>query len=254
MDLLTWITLALLPAFLMMDLLKRKRRYSVTVDWRIRAFVVTVINFLFTMQVGTWWGMLFGEAHLVDGSSWGVVGGAVLGVLIYELFHYAYHRLAHRWNVLWRAGHQMHHSAESLDVFGAFYLHPLDAALFTTISSLVFYPLLGLAPLAAAWCAAILTFNAVFQHADIKTPQWLGYLIQRPESHSLHHARGVHAYNYSDLPLWDMVFGTFKNPSEFACEQGFYDGASKRILAMLVGRDVSQAEQAQEAFEDPALA
>ena len=38
--------------------------------------------------------------------------------------------------------------------------------------------------------------------ANVRTPQWLGYLVQRPESHSVHHQRGVHAYNYSDLPLF----------------------------------------------------
>jgi sterol desaturase/sphingolipid hydroxylase (fatty acid hydroxylase superfamily) len=31
-------------------------------------------------------------------------------------------------------------------------------------------------------------------------------------NHALHHERGVHAYNYGDIALWDMVFGTFKDP------------------------------------------
>ena len=48
----------------------------------------------------------------------------------------------------------------------------------------------------------------------------------------------LHAYNYADLPLWDMVFGTFKNPERFEAEAGFYEGASRRVGAMLLGRDV----------------
>jgi sterol desaturase/sphingolipid hydroxylase (fatty acid hydroxylase superfamily) len=52
----------------------------------------------------------------------------------------------------------------------------------------------------------------MFQHANLRTPRWLGYIIQRPESHGIHHERGLHAFNYADLPLWDMVFGTFRNP------------------------------------------
>ncbi|MFO7603214.1 MAG: sterol desaturase family protein, partial [Gammaproteobacteria bacterium] len=89
--------------------------------------------------------------------------------------------------------------------------------------------------------ALFLTFNAMFQHANISTPRWLGYLIQRPESHAIHHGKAVHRYNYSDLPLWDMVFGTFDNPRADAVPTavGFYPGASARLLAMLVGRDVS---------------
>jgi sterol desaturase/sphingolipid hydroxylase (fatty acid hydroxylase superfamily) len=51
----------------------------------------------------------------------------------------------------------------------------------------------------------------VFQHANGDTPHGLGYLIQRPQSHAIHHQRGVHAFNYADLSLWDMVFGTFRN-------------------------------------------
>jgi sterol desaturase/sphingolipid hydroxylase (fatty acid hydroxylase superfamily) len=46
---------------------------------------------------------------------------------------------------------------------------------------------------------------------------WLGYFIERPESHSLHHQRGVHRHNDADLPVLDMLFGTFHNPREHAC-------------------------------------
>ena len=54
----------------------------------------------------------------------------------------------------------------------------------------------------------------------------------------MHHARGVHAFNYADLPLWDLVFGTFRNPPAFEAETGFWDGASKRVGKLLLGRDV----------------
>jgi sterol desaturase/sphingolipid hydroxylase (fatty acid hydroxylase superfamily) len=135
----------------------------------------------------------------------------------------------------------MHHSAESLDAFGAYYLHPLDAAMFTTIGSLLFFPLLVVTTESGVIGTLFLTFNAMFQHANIKTPQWLGYFIQRPEMHAVHHARGIHRYNYADLPLWDMVFGTFLNPKTVTkLATGFYNGASARISAMLIGRDVSK--------------
>ena len=88
----------------------------------------------------------------------------------------------------------------------------------------------------------MLTFLAVFQHAGVRTPGWLGALIQRPESHAIHHQQGVHAYNYADLPLWDMVFGTYRNPQTALprAPVGFYDGASSRIVDMLRFRDVSK--------------
>ena len=74
---------------------------------------------------------------------------------------------------------------------------------------------------------------------NIRTPQWLGYVIQRPEAHGLHHARGIHAYNYGSLGIWDLVFGTFRNPARFDDPTGFWDGASTRMGAMLIGRDIA---------------
>jgi len=238
-----YLTLALIPGFILLDLFHRSRRYTPPRGWRLRALAVTVAIFFFTGWVAALWGSLFVGVSMIDGSGLGALGGALVGVLVYQLIHYWYHRAAHTWSWLWRAGHQMHHSAESLDAFGAYYLHPLDAALFTTWSSLVFFPLLGLTTEAGVLGALFLTFNAMFQHANIRTPHWLGYIIQRPESHNLHHARGIHRHNYADVPAIDWLFGTLRNPCELApTETGFEPGASARIFAMLIGRDMTAAD------------
>lgn len=88
------------------------------------------------------------------------------------------------------------------------------------------------------------TFLSIFQHSNVRTPRWLGYFVQRPEAHSYHHERGVHDRNFSDLPLFDLIFGTFYNPRDFAPATGFYDGASTRIGELLTFRDVSQPRTA----------
>ena len=234
-----WVGLLSLPLFIAWDLARPRRRFAAPRGWRARAAVVTVASFWLSLVVGDLWGRFLGGSSLLDLSPLGTWAGAAVGILIYEFVHYAYHRAAHAWDWLWRAAHQMHHSAESIDALGAYYQHPLDTALFTTWASLVFYPLLGLSAEAGAVAAAFLSFNAAFQHANIRTPRWLGYLIQRPESHGIHHERDVHRYNYSDLPLWDIVFGTFRNPERWEAEAGFYPGASARVGAMMIGRDVS---------------
>lgn len=251
-DVLGYLTLALIPGFILLDLVYRARKYESARFWKLRALAVTVGIFFFTGWIGELWGKLFDGASLIDGSGLGVIGGTIIGVLVYEFFHYWYHRLAHEVNWLWRAGHQMHHSAESLDAFGAYYLHPLDAAIFTSIGSLVFFPLLGLRVEAGVLAMLFITFNAMFQHANIRTPRWLGYLIQRPESHGIHHGAGIHRYNYADLPLWDMVFGTFRNAqTTVGLRTGFYPGASGRIFDMLIGRDVSKPRAARDNFSIP---
>lgn len=238
------VTLLLLPAALLLDLVHRAQPYAPTRKWRLRATVVSVAAFALSIATATFWAGLFGDFALIDGSGLGVGWGAVAGVLVYQLLHYGYHRFAHRSDTLWRFSHQMHHSAESMDAFGAFYISPIDVIAFTTFSSLVFFPLLGLPIGAGVVGAAFLTFNAVFQHLNVRTPRWIGYFVQRPESHSLHHGRGVHAQNYADVPLIDMLFGTFCNPREHREEVGFEPGASSRLGAMLVGIDVSGEDDA----------
>jgi hypothetical protein len=47
-------------------------------------------------------------------------------------------------------------------------------------------------------------------------------------------------YNYADLPLWDMIFGTFRNPRRWNERCGFGDG-EMRLTEMLMGKDVNEA-------------
>lgn len=243
MDVLGYLTLGLIPGLIIVDWAIRGKRHDSTRFWRLRATLVTIAMFYFAGYVAVFWSTVLGDFNLFDLSGLGTWAGALTGIVVYEFGHYWYHRAAHEFDWLWLGAHQMHHSAESLDAFGAFYQHPFDAFNFTTVSSLVFFPLLGLTMEAGIVGGFFLVFNAMFQHMSMRTPQWLGYFIQRPESHSVHHARGLHRYNYSDLPLWDIAFGTFRNPRDFQPEQGFYDGASERIGEMLVFRDVSSPKQ-----------
>lgn len=238
-DYLEPLTIGLIPTLIVIDWAIRGRKHDSTRFWRLRATLVTVAVFYIAGYVAVFWGTVLGDFHLLDGSGLGIWGGALAGILVYELGHYWYHRCAHEFDWLWRAGHQMHHSAESLDAFGAYWLHPVDAIVFTTIASFVFFPLLGLKVEAGLLGGLFLTFNAMFQHMSFRTPRWLGYIIQRPESHSVHHGKNIHRYNYSDLPLWDIVFGTFRNPESFQKEHGFYPGGSERLVEMLTFRDVT---------------
>lgn len=83
----------------------------------------------------------------------------------------------------------------------------------------------------------------MFQHSNIRTPAWVGYIVQRPEAHSLHHAKGIHAYNYGDITIYDILFGTWKNPKNFEFENGFYMGASSKIGDMLLFKDIDRKER-----------
>lgn len=164
----------------------------------------------------------------------------LIGLLFYQFVLYFYHLTMHKSPFIWRVFHQMHHSAEKLDVASTYYFSPMDMIGFTLLGSFCFAFFMGLSPQAITVIILSLNFLSIFQHANIKTPKWIGYFIQRPEQHAIHHARGLHQYNYSDFPIFDFLFGTFKNPADYQGNNGFYDGASARVGDMLLFRDVSQ--------------
>jgi len=178
--------------------------------------------------------------QLVDLSALPIAIQICVGLLTYQLFLYCWHRYMHSSDFLWRTMHQMHHSLERMDIPSSFYFSPLDMIAFTLMGSICFALTIGLAPQPIMVIILLLNFFSIFQHANITTPRWLGYIIQRPEQHALHHQRGVHKYNYCDLPLFDMLFGTYRNPGTFNGENGFYDGASAKFVEMMKFKDLNK--------------
>jgi sterol desaturase/sphingolipid hydroxylase (fatty acid hydroxylase superfamily) len=210
------------------EYLQPARRLPVVPYWQLRGLVAFVLYVLVSSYLPMLWDATLAQYRLQ----------ALFGLLTYELALYWWHRTMHDTDWLWRSFHQLHHSAERLDTYGAFWFSPLDMVGFTFVGSFALVVVAGVGAEAAMLVLYATFFLTVFQHTNIRTPTWLGYVIQRPESHALHHGRGVHRYNYADLPVFDMLFGTFRNPAEH-CITGFYHGASKRIGDMLLWRDLN---------------
>ena len=234
-----YIALGLFGAFCAIDLAARARAFPYIRFWRLKGIASTFLYFAVATFAPLLWDGLLGENRLFDASGLPLAAQVAGGVLAIELGVYAWHRTMHATPFLWRWFHQMHHSAERVDIWGAFYFSPLDMVGWSLLSSLCLVGGFGIGAEAAIAVGVFITFLSMFQHSNIRTPHWLGYLVVRPESHTLHHQRGVHRYNYCDLPLWDMVFGTFRNPRAWMGQAGFYDGASGRMGDMLLGRDIA---------------
>lgn len=175
----------------------------------------------------------------LDGTGLGIAGGAVAGYVVLSGILYAYHRTVHNVGPLWRGLHQLHHSPQRVDMPGSVLFHPLEMAMQVLMQLFVTVIVLGLDPVAAALTGYVAAFYGMFQHWNLRTPQWLGYFIQRPEAHCVHHRRSVHSYNFGDLPIWDLLFGTFRNPREFNGECGFEAPADRRMGAMLAFADAN---------------
>lgn len=216
------------------------RQLPTVKGWIPRSILTFMCYFYLSTYLPLFWDQYLIPYQWIDLSHVNIYLSTIMALLVFELLIYIWHRLMHKTDWLWLSFHQLHHSAERHDTLGAFYFSPMDMIGFTFVGSLALALIVGISPEAISLFLYVTMFLAVFQHTNIKTPQWLGYIIQRPESHSVHHEKGVHAYNYSDLPIFDILFGTFKNPKEFSQEVGFYLGASSRVAEMLVFQDVSK--------------
>jgi sterol desaturase/sphingolipid hydroxylase (fatty acid hydroxylase superfamily) len=235
-------------AFAILETIRPARAYALTqpssATWRIRGLISLCVYMGLGWQLPLFWDATLAQYQLFDGTELGTIGGAIAAFLVLELGIFLWHRTLHAVPFLWHHLHQMHHSAERLDTYGAFYFNPLDMAGFIAVSSVTFALVIGVTTEAAVIAGIAATVLSVFQHANIRTPAWLGYFVQRPESHFLHHERGVHARNYGDLPVFDLLFGSFANGRSFDGEVGFYDGASSRIGEVLLGKDITQPRPA----------
>jgi sterol desaturase/sphingolipid hydroxylase (fatty acid hydroxylase superfamily) len=231
--------LALYGALMLWEAIVPGRKLQKVRGWIPRALASFAVYFYLSSYLPLIWDGYLAQYQLFDLSGMGTLAGAAIGVFVYEGLVYAWHRTMHQTDWLFQSFHQMHHSAERLDTYGAFYFSPLDMAGFTLVGSLSLSLIVGLSPQAVTAFLFATMFLGIFQHTNIKTPRWLGYFIQRPESHTIHHGKGLHRYNYSDLPIFDIMFGTFRNPRGYEIDVGYYDGASAKVIDMLLCRDIS---------------
>ncbi len=206
--------------------------------WKLKGLLSFVLFFFLSSYLPLLWDGYLAEYQIFNLTGLGTLGGAVVGVVVYEFGEYAWHRTMHNSNFLWKGMHQMHHSAERIDSYGAFYFSPLDMIGWIALGSICLVIVAGFTPEATTLIILATTFLTIFQHSNVKTPTWVGYLIQRPEAHTIHHAKGIHAYNYAGITLFDIIFGTFKNPKDYEHETGFYQGASGKIKEMLLFKDI----------------
>jgi sterol desaturase/sphingolipid hydroxylase (fatty acid hydroxylase superfamily) len=236
---------ALVP-IIYLAMLAVERRYTARKFEPIRRWQLQGIAFLIVvLAIGSLTPLLlpltwFREHALasLQGAAWAEIP---TGLLVSSFVGYWFHRAEHRFTWLWRASHQMHHSPSSVDIAGAFFTHPIEVLLKVSISTTVCILLLGLGPLQTSVVGLIGAMLSLFAHWNINTPHWLGYLIPRPESHILHHARDRPARNYADLPIWDLLFGTFENPrSAWQGKVGFQTNADSGFWAMVLMRNAEK--------------
>jgi sterol desaturase/sphingolipid hydroxylase (fatty acid hydroxylase superfamily) len=216
------------------------RRFPRVDGWLVRAVSINFCQVLAILLAGIGWNAWMLQRRPWSTDHFGTLTGTLAGYVVLTFVYYWWHLWRHRSDFLWRWLHQIHHSPQRLELLTAFYKHPLEILIDSLLSSAVLYLGIGLAPQAAAGAMALSGIGELFYHWNIKTPHWLGFIVQRPESHLIHHQQGLHDYNYSDLPIWDILFGTFRNPRRWHERCGFGSRQEHLVIEMLQGMDVSK--------------
>lgn len=161
----------------------------------------------------------------------------LLGWFVGTFVFYWWHRARHDVDCLWRICHQIHHSPSRIELLTAFYKHPIEIVADSMIASALMFLVLGASPAGGGWFNVFAVLGEYFYHSNLRTPHWFGYLIQRPEHHSIHHQLDLHAFNYGDITWWDRLFGTFRETDEFAERCGFPNGQERYLGRMLFFQD-----------------
>jgi len=163
----------------------------------------------------------------------------VVGLLLFELAGYAYHRLAHAVPALWRL-HELHHSSETMDWLASFRQHPLEILLMTLAQNAPLV-LLGVPLGAHATMLVGLKLATVFVHSNVRLPLGpLRFIVATPRFHHRHHQRGGSVANFSSfLPLIDVVFGSYSGATSraFGVERALPTGFLTLLLEPLRRRD-----------------
>lgn len=230
-------TIAATLAFLVAERLWPGRALPASPGWYVRALSINFAQFAITLTTGQVWPRVFGgslgalrnlERPWLEG---------VLAWFVGTFVFYWWHRLRHQ-RGFWQVFHQVHHSPSRIEVLTSFYKHPIEIFTNAVISGVLLYGILGSSTLGAFWYNFFAATGEYFYHANVRTPRWLRYLIQTPELHSIHHQYDLHWYNFGDIPLWDRLFGTYRDSLAFVPRCGFPSGAESRLPEMLRFRDV----------------
>ena len=165
------IVIAIYLSLIVLETLFPGRKLPNVMGWKIRTLTSFILYFYLASYLPIIWDQYLTQYQLLDISNMKTIGSVIVGIFVFELLIYIWHRTMHNTKWLWLSFHQMHHSSERVDAFGAYYFSPLDMVGFTMIGSLSLVLVVGLPPQSATLVLFITSFLAIFQHTNIKTPQ-----------------------------------------------------------------------------------
>ena len=167
----------------------------------------------------------------------------IASVVILDLAIFLQHVMFHAVPALWRL-HRMHHADLDFDVTTGARFHPIEILLSMLIKFAVI-AVIG-APVAAVIIfEVLLNATSMFNHGNFRLPVGLDRVLRlfvvTPDMHRVHHSIEDHETNSNfgfNLPLWDRLFGTYKDQPDAGHEAmtiGIRDYREPKIASDLPG-------------------
>lgn len=169
------------------------------------------INFILALSLGPLLGLL--STHT---PSWIEI---FIGVLVLDFVAYAFHRVFHQFNILFRF-HGVHHSDPHIEVTSALRFH-FGEVIVGSLARVATVWLTGFSYQTLIAFELVFMFFNMLQHANLRLPQplsrLLGWIFITPAFHRRHHSVQVTEMNsnYGTIfSFWDRIFGTFTPSKE----------------------------------------
>jgi len=198
-------------------------------SWRhdLRNLSLGALNGLIGVALAAW---VLPTSHGAESEVLAVLGTGSLawwlvGLLLLDLWTFAWHWLHHALPLLWRV-HRVHHTDTAMDASTALRFHPIE----TTVAALARLPLawaLGLSVEHVLLFEVILLPSILFHHSNLRVSPGLDrrlrLLVVTPALHRTHHSpvRENCDSNFgSVLSVWDRLFRTLRGTPQLG-PQGF---------------------------------
>jgi len=182
----------------------------------------------------------WGVFNVLDAPAW---VGIIASVVFLDFAIYLQHVMFHAVPALWRL-HRMHHADLDFDVTTGARFHPIEILLSMLIKFAVI-AVIGAPAAAVIIFEVLLNATAMFNHGNFRLPAGLDRVLRlfvvTPDMHRVHHSIEDHETNSNfgfNLPLWDRLFGTYKDQPDAGHEAmtiGIRDYREPKLASDLPG-------------------